>query len=73
MAKPARIRSRSPNSVQALRIVQTDKGVFWDIEDTESHTRRFIISTKPKSTRKLAQWILDNIADEVSETRESDG
>ena len=61
MNKPARIKSRSPNSTQALRIVQTDKGVFWDIENTLDGTRRFVISTKPKTTRKLAQWILENI------------
>jgi hypothetical protein len=61
----ARIKSRSKGSDQALRVVQTDKGVFWDLEETTTGKRRFIISTRPSSARNLAQWILDNIDEEA--------
>jgi hypothetical protein len=65
MSNPtARIKAREPYSPYALRVVQTSQGVFWDVEDTTTGSRRFIISVKPKSARKLAQWILDNVKEE---------
>jgi len=57
----ARIHSRESHSPYALRVVQTSQGVFFDKEDTVTGKRTFIISTKPKSARALAQWILDNV------------
>lgn len=59
--RTARIKSRSKGSTQALRVVQTDKGVFWDVEDTSDGSRKFIISTTPTSAIRLAQWILNNV------------
>jgi len=41
--------------------VQTSQGVFFDKEDTVTGKRTFIISVKPSSARKLADWILANV------------
>lgn len=60
----ARIKSRSPGSKQRLRVQQTDKGVFLDLEEHDG-SRKFIISVTPKSARALAKWILKNIEEEV--------
>ena len=62
----ARIKARESYSPYALRVTQTSKGVFWDVEDTGDKSRRFIISTRPRSARRLAEWILENIQDERS-------
>ena len=61
MANPtARIKARD-KSPYALRVVQTSQGVFFDKEDTVTGKRTFIISVKPSSAHKLADWILANV------------
>ena len=61
MNTPARIKSQAAHSPNALRVIQTSKGVFWSLEDTVTGERRLIISTKASSTRRLAKWILKNV------------
>ena len=62
----ASIRAQDKHSPFALRLTQTSKGCFWDLIDRadENNGRRFLIDTSPQSTRKLAQWILDNVKEE---------
>lgn len=62
MNKTGRIKSRSKS--HALRVVQTTKGVFWDVEDVSDGKRRHIISTSVPNARALATWILENIKEE---------
>lgn len=64
MANPqAAIRSQDKRSPLSLRVVQTSKGVFFDLLDKAdpNNGRRFVISVRPKSAHLLAQWILDNV------------
>lgn len=57
----ATIRSKDKRSPFKLKVVQTDKGVFFDLLDTVTDDRRFIISVTPRSARLLARWILNNV------------
>lgn len=60
MADIASIKSKQKRSPFKLRVVVTEKGVFWDKLDVTTNEKQFLIHTSQGSARRLAQWILDH-------------